>query len=52
MRHATVSQRHAGGGIARAYAAFPCVNQASWLVMSITGTTTDPKPRPRRPLTS
>jgi len=52
MRHATVSQHHTGGGIARAYAAFPCANQASWLVTSITGMTTDPKPQPRRPLTS
>jgi hypothetical protein len=52
MRRTHVSQRHTGGGIARAYAAFPCANQASWLVTSITGMTTDPKPRPRRTLTS
>jgi hypothetical protein len=52
MRRTQVSQHHAGAGIARAYAAFPRANQASWLVTSIR-MTTDPKLRPRRtPLTS
>jgi hypothetical protein len=41
-------QHHAGAGIARAYAGFPCVMaSASWL--RVKNTTTDQKPEPRWP---